>query len=231
MGGGRGLFGMNYFAHGCRFVDDPYFVAGTAVPDWLNLVDRRARARSKVAVGHVEAADPRVAAIARGVVQHHHDDDWFHRTRAFAELNWQFTVEIRELLGAEAGMRPTFVGHILVELLLDSVLFEARPDWLDRYYAALAALEPQVVADAVQLFTPRNVGLLATLLPRFYAERFLYDYVDDGKLLGRLNGVMRRVGLAALPAEFCSLLPAAREAVRRRASELLAGGTGFFSDP
>ena len=32
---------MNYFAHGVRFLEDPYFLAGTAVPDWLSVVDRR----------------------------------------------------------------------------------------------------------------------------------------------------------------------------------------------
>ena len=37
---------MNYFAHGHRFVDDPYFLAGTAVPDWLSVVDRKVRVRA-----------------------------------------------------------------------------------------------------------------------------------------------------------------------------------------
>ena len=32
---------MNYFAHALPFLDRPYFVAGTAVPDWLTVADRR----------------------------------------------------------------------------------------------------------------------------------------------------------------------------------------------
>ncbi len=40
---------MNYLSHGFRFVDDPYFVAGTALPDWMSVLDRRNRARSTVA--------------------------------------------------------------------------------------------------------------------------------------------------------------------------------------
>ena len=38
---------MNYFAHGRSFIDHPYLLAGTAVPDWLNLVARRSRIRTK----------------------------------------------------------------------------------------------------------------------------------------------------------------------------------------
>ena len=76
---------MNYFAHGRRFTQEPYFLAGTAVPDWLNVVARRVKARSKHARVFVNNVDPRLAALARGIQQHHFDDGWFHETRAFAE--------------------------------------------------------------------------------------------------------------------------------------------------
>ena len=59
---------MNFFAHGRDFVDEPYVLAGTAVPDWLNVVDRRAKARASLAAPFVDHADPQVAGIARGIV-------------------------------------------------------------------------------------------------------------------------------------------------------------------
>ena len=62
---------------------------------------------------------------------------------------------------------------------------------------------------------------LAELIPRFSAERFLYDYAEDGKLLFRLNQIMNRVRLASLPDTFLDYLPVAREVVYRRADELL----------
>jgi len=109
-------------------------MAGTAIPDWLNIIDRRMKTRRKSAIQFVKDADTRVAKIARGIVQHHHDDDWFHRTRAFAELNLQLTVMAREALPNDEGFRPSFLGHILVELLLDGILYRQQPDLLDRYY-------------------------------------------------------------------------------------------------
>ncbi|MFI4877092.1 MAG: hypothetical protein ACIALR_17190, partial [Blastopirellula sp. JB062] len=121
---------MNYFAHGRRFLDRPYFLAGTAVPDWLNVVDRKMRARSKLALPHCDSADPYLAEVARGVVQHHYDDDWFHRTSAFGELSWRFTVLIRDQVGADDGLRPSFLGHITVELLLDAELAAQNPGLL-----------------------------------------------------------------------------------------------------
>jgi hypothetical protein len=214
---------MNYFAHGRRYTDDPYFLAGTAVPDWLSVVDRKVRARRKNAVRFVEDDDPRVAALARGVVQHHHDDDWFHQTQAFAELNLEFTVNVRDRLGTDAGFRPSFLGHILVEILLDAVLIEQQPEQLNAYYKAMDQLDAQVVGAAVNRMATRTTPLLAALVPRFSRERFLYDYADDGKLLWRLNHVMRRVKLPELPVSLGEYFPEARRRVAERQSELLAG--------
>lgn len=216
---------MNYFAHGRRFIDDRYFLAGTAVPDWLNVVNRRVRARAKAAVPFATHPDERVAAIARGIAQHHHDDDWFHQTRAFTELSLDFTLRVRDILQPDEGFRPSFLGHILVELLLDAALIEQEPARLDAYYAALNALDAPAVTHAVAQITGRDVDLLTQFIPRFSAERFLYDYADDGKLLTRLNHVMRRVGLTPLPEALMEFLPHARQAVRARQAELLAGET------
>src|SRR5690606_20414525 len=103
---------MNYFAHGWRYTNEPYFLAGTATPDWLSVVDRKMRARAKRAALFVDNANPQLAQLARGIVQHHADDDWFHQTPAFTEMSLQFTVAIRDLLSPDDGFRPSFLGHI-----------------------------------------------------------------------------------------------------------------------
>ena len=212
---------MNYFAHGRQFVDQPHFLVGTAVPDLLNVVNRRVRARRKLAEPFVHEANPHIAALASGIVRHHQDDDWFHRTQAFTELSLQLTVRIRDWQSDDVSMRPLFLGHILVELLLDAWLIERDPERLDAYYDAFAEVEPGLVAAAITRMTGQPVELMAVFLPRFRHERFLYDYLDDARLLYRLNQVMRRVGLPILPADFVSLLPTARAEIAASASDLL----------
>jgi len=218
---------MNYLAHGWRFADDPYYLAGTAAPDWLSVIDRKVRLRSKTAALYVMDANSQVAAFARGVQQHHVDDAWFHATPAFNELSLAFAVEVRERLPGDEGFRPSFLGHILVELLLDRALAEESPRRLDAYYAALAEIDAAITAEAIErLATSRSdqAGLasrVGTLIPRFIAERFLYDYLDDGKLLTRLNHVMRRVGLPLLPGDLVDLFPRMRRTVAERIDDLL----------
>jgi hypothetical protein len=188
---------MNYLAHGWRFAGEPYFLAGTAAPDWLSVIDRKVRLRSK-----------RAAA-------------WFHATPAFNELNLAFAVEIRDALPGDEGFRPSFLGHVLVELLLDATLAEEEPQRLDDYYAALAALDPAATQRAISHLATQPTERIALLIPRFASERFLYDYLDDAKLLTRLNQVMRRASLPQLPPALAQVFPAMRERVRARRAKLL----------
>ena len=213
---------MNYFAHGRDFVDDPYLLAGTAVPDWLSVVDRRCRVRSRYAEPVAADDDPQIASVAKGILQHLRDDAWFHVAPAFTELSWDLSRRVRDRLPPDESFRSHFLGHILVEILLDAALIADDPQRLHAYYAAVDAVNGRVVQTAVNHIARVPVDGLAGFVGLFSRERFLWDYLDDGKLLGRLNQVMRRVKLPALPAEFGELLPLARRLVAERQSELLS---------
>ncbi|HEX3724616.1 MAG TPA: hypothetical protein VHV08_00170 [Pirellulales bacterium] len=213
---------MNYFAHGRRFIDDPYFLAGTAVPDWLNVVDRRTRVRSKQAEAFCEATEAQVARLAAGIMQHHRDDAWFHATRAFAETSLELCRRMRQVLPADDGFRPHFLGHILVEILLDAALIADDPPRLAAYYEAVKRVDGAVVEAAVSAMSGRPTPNLGTFVGLFSRERFLSDYSDDAKLWFRLNQVMRRVRLPLLGPNLVESLPAARGLVAERKDALLA---------
>ena len=213
---------MNFLCHALPYLDDPLVVAGTAVPDWLSVLDRRLRARGKAAQQLVESQDASLSRVATGVLRHHQDDRWFHGTRAFAETNLTLSLELRELLPGDAGFRPSFVGHILVEILLDSLWLRDDPSWVDRYYAVLEAVPAKTVEQCVAAIAGKPATGLVELVERFLRVRFLYDYDDHDKLLGRLNQVMRRVGLADLPDTVGDWLPAAAAVVEARRVELLS---------
>ena len=120
------------------------------------------------------------------------------------------------------GYRPAFLGHILVEILLDAWLIAQTPERLDDYYRSLAEVDPGSVQTGVNRIASKTTEDIVLFLPRFLNERFLYDYPEDGKLWIRLNQVMRRVGLPLLAENVQSLFPAFRSEVASRAEELLA---------
>jgi hypothetical protein len=214
---------MNYFSHALPFLHDPYFIAGTAVPDWLGVVDRGARVRAKSVEPLIGDLDPIADAVARGLRQHFRDDAVFHRTRAFAESTLELSAGLRRLLTADSTFRPSFLAHVLLEVLLDWTLSEDHPGTLDGYYRALDGVDAEAVQAAVNRMAIRPTDRLAPMIFLFRRERILWDYAQDDKLLVRMNQVMRRVSFAPLPAEVQGLFPAARRLVRRRRHELMEG--------
>lgn len=212
---------MNYFAHGLRFLDRPYFVAGTAVPDWLSVVDRKVRLRGKLVERFLLGDGSVQSEVAAGVWQHLEDDRWFHETRAFHEVSATLAVRFREALAPDETLRAGFLGHIVTELLIDAELIERHPRKIDRYYETLAAIEPVTVQNAINAMAKQPTEGLAPLIPRFIDERFLPDYLRDDRLLWRLNQVLRRVKLPPLPEETQTILSSARPVIRDRLHELL----------
>ncbi len=214
---------VNYFTHALPFLDgDPYFIAGTAVPDWMAVADRPVRVRAKLAQPVAEShSDPRVTAAARGVLQHLHDDDWFHATRGFAEVTSELTRMFRQSLGPEHPTNCAFLGHIVTELLLDWTLIERHPGYLAQYYDLLRKVDAAVVQDTVNQIARGTTERLAGLIPLFLEERFLEDYADDARLLWRLNMVMRRVKQPEMPESLTEVLAAARNLVALRVGDLL----------
>jgi hypothetical protein len=211
---------MNYFAHGIRFLDRPWFLAGTALPDWLSVVNRRVRLRPKALVPLADGSSSIEAELAAGALKHFEDDRWFHKTRAFAEATGQLTRIFRDYMGPGDGFRCGFLGHIASELILDAILIEKYPKRLDLYYEVLQQLDGRRLSAAVTVLAGQPVDL-EPWLPQFCEMQFLRDYAAPRRLAFRLNQVMRRVKLEPLPAGIEEPLATARGVVAAFADGLL----------
>jgi hypothetical protein len=211
---------MNYFAHGIRFLDRPWFLAGTALPDWLSVVNRRVRLRPKALAPLADGTSSVEAELAAGALKHFEDDRWFHKTRAFAEATGQLTRIFRDYMGPGDGFRCGFLGHIASELILDAILIEKYPERLDRYYEVLERLDGRRLSAAVTVLAGQAVDL-EPWLPQFCEMQFLRDYATPRRLAFRLNQVMRRVKLEPLPAGIEEPLATARGIVAAFADGLL----------
>lgn len=213
---------MNYLAHGYQFLDQPFFLAGTAVPDWLSVVNRKVRVRGRLVQPVVAATTcPDTRAIGLGILQHHSDDDAFHRLAHFMQLEAELSVQFRRQMPDRFDHRPGFLGHIVVELMLDALLATMDGTLLDRYYAALQSVRAQMIEDTVNLMANQTTDRLAWFIQRFHEEKFLYDYLDDHRMLLRLNQVLKRVKLLPLAADAVEVLAYARRLLQQHGPKLL----------
>jgi len=212
---------MNYFAHGMRFVDRPYFLVGTALPDLLSVVDRRVRLRMKKVVPFTQDGSPIHAEIASGIKQHLDDDNWFHSTQGFLEVSTDLSILFRNIFANDEYARVGFLGHIVTELLLDGVLIQQNPSLIDQYYEAFNQIDPLEIEVATNRMATQKTDQLKLWLVQFHKEGFLRDYLIPQRMLVRLNQVMKRVKLQPLPEETISILKTGREIVENRITDLL----------
>ena len=222
---------MNFLSHALPYLDRPLVAVCTAVPDWLSVIDRKIRARERMATAVLEEQDESLRQVAQGILAHIRDDRWFHVTAAFTETNLRFAVELRDRLPGDRGFRPMFVGHILIEVLLDAFWIQDQPDLGERYYELVERCPAETIERCVNQITGKPTDRLVPTIHRFAKARFLFDYLDDDRLLFRLNQVMHRVGLAELPETLLPWIADARELVESRRERFLTPTDGTTNFP
>lgn len=208
---------MNYLAHALDVLDDPWRLAGTSLPDWLRAVDKRARLKPRelVTLALDEATPP--ARVRDGVVKHHHDDERFHTDDTFETITHEAVLALRTL-SPDPRFRASALGHIVVEMLLDAAVAEAKPGAVERYYQALDEIDDELLASLARTWTSQPLPNLPTLLDRFRRARFLFSYLTDDGVVDSLEGVCWRTGLPPPPGGTADVVAQLRPRVRAAAS-------------
>lgn len=208
---------MNYLAHARHVLDDPYALAGTALPDWLRILDRKNRFRAHTLPAPVDD-DPRVVSILTGLQAHFDDDRWFHVHEAFTSVLEDGTRTIR---ARAPGTRASVIAHVLVEMLLDGELMRRDPSALDRYVDALAQIDTKLLHDVAARYLPRPPRRLDELVAYFEKNPFMRGYDTDEGVLSRITALSARIGLGELPRALIDDIGPLRAAVVARADALL----------
>lgn len=210
---------MNYFAHSFRFLDNPYVLAGTSLPDWLSVVNRRARLRRATLIQYVDSQDERLQQLVTGAIQHLDDDLRFHNAPVFSDVLVQVLRLIQPVVNGR-GIPLTFLAHLMIEVIFDAALLDRFPSGADDYYAALSRIDPSWVEMATEMITGQHVENLSSFIRLFCREGILHDYKDDQATFRRINQVMARLKLPPLPSSFLQVLPRIRSLVGARENEL-----------
>ncbi len=213
---------MNYLAHGCPFLDDPPFTAGTALPDWLRVAAPRIRIRPGPLQQALQTVrDDPERRLLEGILRHQKDDAAFHTGIAFQTLSARITAAFRDLMPGTHDHRPALLGHVVPEMLLDNELERRRPGLLADYYETLAAVDPDWIQQTITPVLRQPPQRLAEFIRLFGTIRFLYDYADNARFLYRINQVLSRIGLAPCGTDVFPVFDLCRRRLTGVADELL----------
>jgi hypothetical protein len=181
---------MNFLSHFYfdREVDDCYHILGTVLPDLLKNAD-------KTIVLHPErlhSANPAVNSIISGWNKHLEVDRHFHSSKFFLEHSHKLKLLLRPVI-EDSPVKPFFLGHIAIELILDNLLLTTGKVTADVFYDHLNGCDAAVIGDFLTFAGLKNSATFFKFFGGFKSSRYLYSYAETQQIAYALKRICMRV--------------------------------------
>ena len=181
---------MNFLSHFYfdRDTTDCYFVLGTVLPDLLKNAD-------KTIVLHPEKlhhADPRVNSIVAGWNKHLDVDRYFHSSDFFLKHSHQLKKELTPAI-AGSPVKPFFLGHIAVELIIDNLLLTTGKITVDDFYNHLKGCDNNVIEDFLTSADLKDATRFFRFFEGFKRDGYLHTYSETEQIAYALKRICMRI--------------------------------------
>ncbi len=181
---------MNFLSHYYFERDNAncYFVLGTVLPDLLKNAD-------KSIVLHPEKlthTDARVNQLINGWKKHLLVDKYFHSSKFFLFHSHALKLALSPVISG-SPVKPFFLGHIAIELILDNLLLTGKLVDADNFYSHLQSCDDSVIDEFLRFSGMTNTNVFFKFFEHFKKERFLHSYERAGQISFALKRVCMRV--------------------------------------
>lgn len=181
---------MNFLSHYYfdQNVTDCYHILGTVLPDLLKNAD-------KTIVLHPEKLhhpNNKVNSIIKGWNKHLEVDRYFHSSDFFKTHSHQLK---KMLLPAmeDSPVKPFFLGHIAVELILDSLLITTKKIDVDDFYDHLHGCEDGIIHEFFYAAGLEESDFFFRYFEKFKKDRYLHTYADISQITYALRRICMRI--------------------------------------
>jgi hypothetical protein len=168
----------------------PYYNFGLVLPDFLGMSNREWKP-----IRFIESSDQALMDIASGCKEHLRVDSVFHSLKEFKDNVLYIRKKIEESGMRINGMRLFFTAHVLFEIILDRIILIREMKFADKFYSDLTEIDTGAISH---LFSANGIGSSGKFLisfEKFKTHRYIYHYIDSGKVMFALNRIMLRAGL------------------------------------
>ena len=181
---------MNFLSHFYfdRDTTNCYAVLGTVLPDLLKNADKN------IIIHPEKLIHPNsdVNAMINGWNRHLLVDRYFHSSEFFLTHSHHLK---KLLLPAIHGspVKPFFLGHIALELILDNLLLTTQKVTADGFYEHLEGCEQLVVDEFLTSAGLNNKEVFFKFYGDFKKSKYLYSYAETSQITYALKRVCMRV--------------------------------------
>lgn len=184
---------MNFLSHFYfdQHSTDPHLVLGTVLPDLVKNANGNWKIHPQK---HPELFqhDPVFKSILMGWNRHLAVDKYFHSSPFFFKHTRQLRLEIAPLL-TQTEVRPSFLAHISLELLLDGLLITESEIKVDNFYQHLTNSNRSKIEGFLKLNLITETDLFFKFFDSFNKSQYLNSYRDTHQIVYALNRICMRI--------------------------------------
>ena len=181
---------MNFLSHFYfdRHCSDAYHVLGSVMPDLLRNADKEAQIKIEHLPPQTDAA---INSIINGWKKHLEIDRHFHSSEFFKLHAHQLKLLFVPVL-AGSDVKPFFLGHIALELILDNLLLTNYTVFADDFYDHLKNAETHSIYKFLELNQVHPQKFL-NFYTSFIREKYLNSYIQLDSVVHALRGICLRI--------------------------------------
>jgi hypothetical protein len=181
---------MNFLSHFYfdRNVTDCYHILGIVLPDLLKNAD-------KTIILHPEKlhhTDERINCIIKGWNKHLEVDRYFHSSEFFLTHSHKLKKQLAPVITG-SPVKPFFLGHIALELILDNLLITTNTVSADNFYEHLAGCEHEVIEEFLTFAGLKDSTKFFRFFEGFKRDGYLHTYSETPKIAYALKRICMRV--------------------------------------
>lgn len=184
---------MNFLSHYYfdRLNADANVVMGTVLPDLIKNASKAANLYPQknefLFFGNADEE-----GLLRGWKRHLAVDLFFHSSSFFLEN----TTVLKELIKPtvqNTAVRPSFLAHIGLELLLDHLLIEHNLIQVNNFYDKLIAVKQESLSNFLEHCALKEPDVFFNFLDRFISSKYLLSYQKIENISYALNRICMRL--------------------------------------
>lgn len=192
---------MNFLSHYYfeRYDRNPELVLGCVLPDLIKNADKDINVLPHKYESRFDG-NPKLAAIYRGWARHVEADRYFHNAPFF----YTHTHELKSLLApvvAGTLIRPSFLSHIALELLLDHLLLAHGAVRESDFYECLAAADREAIARFLRLCDVEETAFFFAYFNSFMRAQYVGSYRHFDQITYAVINICRRLWAVRLSVE------------------------------
>jgi len=181
---------MNFLSHYYfdRNNTSCYFVLGTVLPDLLKNADKNLILHPE----KLQHSNNLVNCIIQGWNKHLEVDRYFHSSDFFLHHSHQLKLELIPTIQG-SPVKPFFLGHIAIELILNNLLITTHKINADHFYDHLGDCDEVIIREFLEFSGMKEPTVFFDFFDIFKNERYLHTYAETQQIAYALKRICMRV--------------------------------------